>query len=70
IPHLPVVLIRERGEPQVRAINSFSLTVAHIRMKYLRLMNYQPSGLHGSQTLHLHLYVQTAVFINVASNIL
>ncbi|KAG2743764.1 hypothetical protein P692DRAFT_20168323 [Suillus brevipes Sb2] len=41
--HLPVMLIRDKGEPRlgVRAIHSFSFTVAQIWIEYLRLMNYQ-----------------------------
>jgi hypothetical protein len=56
----PVMLICDRAGPEVRAIHSFSFTLAQIRMKYRRLINYQPYGLHASRTLRLHLYTQTA----------
>jgi hypothetical protein len=60
--HLPVMLIRDESEPRlgVRAIYSFSFTVVRIQIEYLRLINYQPSGLHASRTHHLHLYAETA----------
>jgi hypothetical protein len=49
-------------------VNSFFESARFIRfhslwpkwIKYLKLMSYQPSGLHASQTLHLQLYVRTA----------
>jgi hypothetical protein len=41
-----------------RSIRFLSLSPRSI--KYLRLMNYQLSGLHTSRSFHFHLYVQRA----------